>query len=72
MQRKEDRRGGREGVSEFEKFNKATVEKEVPLSMENWLLSVVSSVKVSILGLNGIFLKRSEKEAFSCPPLEYL
>ena len=68
MQRKEDRRGG----SEFEKFNKATVEKEVPLSLENWLLSVVSSVKVSILGLNGIFLKRSEKEAFSCPPLEFL
>ena len=62
MQRKEDRR---RGGSEFEKFNKATEEKEVPLSLENWLLSVVSSVKVSILGLNGIFLKRSEKEAFS-------
>ena len=68
MQRKEDRRGGRE----FEKFNKATVEKEVPLSLENWLLSVVSSVKVSILGLNGIFLKRGVKDIFSCPLLEFL
>ena len=53
MQRKEDRRGGRE----FEKFNKATVEKEVPLSLENWLLSVVSSVKVSIFVSQRYFSK---------------
>ena len=66
MQRKEDRRrGGRE----FEKFNKATLEKEVPLSLENLLLSVVSSVKVSILGLNGIFLKRGVKRSLFLAPL---
>ena len=64
MQRKEDRR---RGGSEFEKFNKATVEKEVPLSLENWLLSVVSSVKVSILGLNGIFLKRGVNRSLFLP-----
>ena len=54
MQRKEDRR---RGGSEFEKFNKATVEKEVPLSLENWLLSVVSSVKMSIFGSQRYFSK---------------
>ena len=53
---KEKRIGG-EGGSEFEKFNKATVEKEVPLSLENWLLSVVSSVKVSIFGSQPYFSK---------------
>ena len=63
MQRKEDRRGGRE----FEKFNKATVEKEVPLSMENWLLSVVSSVKVSIFGSQRYFSKEGEKKPFLGP-----
>ena len=68
MQRKEDRR---RGGSEFEKFNKATLEKEVPLSLENLLLSVVSSVKVSILGLNGIFQQRSEKKPFLAAHLNF-